>query len=145
VDDKYITASQAARLFGFSRFYGSKLSKLAQKKGRPFPKKIGRSWMAPISEWEKIFNDPDIQPRKERKSVPKSKASGVSTRTDLITATTAAQILGCSPSWMMILAKRGKERGFEWPKKIGRFWLATKEDWEKIYSSTELKSWSKSR
>lgn len=141
--DEYITASEAAELFGFSRFYGAKLSRIARKKNKPYPVKIGRAWMAPVEEWEKIFNDPEISPRKERKRVKTLKDHTFDEK--LITASEAGKIFGYSANWSIKLAKRSHLAGFAWPKKMGRYWLAPLEEWEKIFSSDQLKAWSKKK
>lgn len=141
--DGYITASEAAQLFGFTRFYGAKLAKMAHKAGKPFPIKVGRSWMAPISEWEKIFNDPNIKQRRPRKKLHSPPVSKNEPKKRLITASQAANECGISSNWASKLAKRSQRKGYEWPKKMGRFWMAPLEEWIKVFNSDELKKWSR--
>lgn len=57
---------------------------------------------------------------------------------DLITATEAAEIFGITDSWAYKLAKRSNDKGFQWPVKKGNYWLAPKEEWEKILSPSDL-------
>lgn len=140
--DEYITAAEAARRLGLNTEYASQLARRSNKKGNPWPIKRGRYWYAPLSEWQKILAPEDKKQRKKRKKIS---AKQTGERSDLVTCAEAARAFGFSRSWATELAKRSRESGREWPKKMGRLWMATLEDWKAIFDSEQLKSWSRSR
>jgi len=140
--EEYITAAEAARRLGLNTEYASQLARRSKKKGNPWPVKRGRYWYAPLSEWQKILTPEDKKQRKKRKKISLKKSGEGS---DLITCAEAARVFGFSRSWATELAKRSRESGREWPKKMGRLWMASLEDWKAVFESEQLKSWSRVR
>lgn len=66
---KGIPAAQAARKFGYSSSWASKLSRRSRKKGNQWPiwNENRRTWIAPEEEWEKIFEDPKLKAWQRKK------------------------------------------------------------------------------
>ena len=140
--DEYITAAEAARIFGLNGEYAARLARKSHNEGKPWPKKRGRYWYAPLTEWEKILSPEGKVKRKKRKQVDVQDKIQLE-HSKLITAAEAAKIFGVSRNWAAELARRSKRSGREWPKKMNRFWMATPEDWQAIFNSDFLKSWSR--
>ena len=132
---EYITAAEAARQFGLNRHYAARLAKkAANKEGAKWPVKKGRIWIAPIPEWEKIFNPEEMHIRKDRK-----KQKVLLTKEDqdyLISASEAGRRFKISSSWASVLAHRSYKNG-SWPIKVGNMWLAPPREWENIFQKKE--------
>lgn len=133
---KYITAAEAAKIFGLNRHYAARLAQRSNKNGQKWPVKQGRTWIAPISEWEKIFNPKGVHIRKKRKKEMLVKENK-SKETLLISASEAGRQLGYSKSWASVLAKRSRKKGSQWPQKVGNMWLAPLNEWENIFQKKE--------
>lgn len=67
LNDPGISCSRAARKFGLSSSWAVRLSQRARKKGYRWPQKQGHQWIAPVDEWERIFNDPGLRRWKRKK------------------------------------------------------------------------------
>lgn len=139
---EYITAAEAARRLGLSGDYAAELAKKSHQKGNSWPIKRGRYWYAPMSEWEKILSPEGKVKRKKRKKV-RVKDSDVKMKDDLVTAAEAARFFGVSRGWAARLARRSSKAGNPWPKRMGRFWMASLDDWKMIFESDFLKSWTR--
>ena len=138
--DEYITAAEAARRLGLNTEYAAHLARKSWNKGNPWPIKRGRYWYAPLGEWEKILSPKDKVQRKRRKKISLKRSNE---KDNLITCAEAARIFGLSRSWAAELANRSRKANNEWPKKMGRFWMASLENWKAIFDSEHLKSWSR--
>jgi hypothetical protein len=133
---KYITAAEAAKLYGLNRHYAARLAKkAASNQEAKWPVKKGRTWIAPVAEWEKILNPKGVHIRKKRKKeiLVKEKKS----KETLISASEAGRKLGVSKSWASVLAKRSQKKGYKWPQKVGNMWLAPLNEWENIFQKIE--------
>lgn len=56
----------------------------------------------------------------------------------MITAGKFAEIKGKHYSWGTRLAQKARAANYPYPKKIGRYWLATLEEWELVLKHTGL-------
>lgn len=129
---EYVTAAEAARKLGLNPEYAAQLAKRSHRSGNFWPVKRGRYWYAPMSEWIKILSPKDKMKRKKRIEV---QVKDTEVRSDLITAAEAAQLFGITRGWAAELARRSQKAGNPWPKKMGRFWMATPDDWKVIFKS----------
>lgn len=55
------TSAEAARVFGISTSWSSRLARRAAKKGYQWPRWENGQWLAPLDRWEKIFSDPSLR------------------------------------------------------------------------------------
>lgn len=133
---EYITTAQAAKIYGINRHYAARLAKRSHELGNEWPIKSGRTWLAPVNEWEKILNPKGIYIRKKRQKVLNNEGRSMS---PLVSASEAARCFGYCKSWVSTLARKSVENGYEWPKKVGNMWMAPVEKWEEILFSTKLK------
>jgi hypothetical protein len=148
VDDKrkYISTPVAARIFNLERTYAAKLAREAHDSGNPFPVRRGKSWEAPEEEWAKIFRPADKKIRKPRPvAVHKSSQEEEIEPDRGISCAKAAIKYGISPSWATRLARRAKKKGYKWPQKAGRHWVAPFERWMEIFEDEELRAWKKTK
>ncbi len=141
--EEYITAAEAARIIGLNTEYAAHLARKSHREGNPWPRKRGRYWYAPLHEWEKILSPEGKVQRKMRKQLDEKAKKKPEEKSKLITAAEAAKILGLSPSWAAELARRSHRLKNEWPKKLGRYWMASIENWQRIFDDDSLKSWSR--
>lgn len=144
--EEYISASRAGAIIGLSRSRAAKIAQEAYRnktKDDKWPEKYGRGYLAPLEYWEKLFKESSVKVRKKRKDVDTTKESQGETK--LITATQAAEKIGISPAWAGELARRSALKKREWPKKSGGMWLAPLDEWEKITTTLEVKSWNKKK
>lgn len=144
--EEYISASRAGAIIGLSRSRAAKIAQEAyinKSKGDKWPEKYGRGYLAPLKYWEELFKKSSVKVRKKRKDVDTTKESQGETK--LITATQAAEKIGISPAWAGELARRSALKKREWPKKSGGMWLAPLDEWEKITTTLEVKSWNKKK
>ncbi|TMZ69985.1 hypothetical protein EMG21_28125 [Klebsiella pneumoniae] len=56
-----------------------------------------------------------------------------------ISALDYARMKGKSRAWASRLANSAKEAGFEYPRRVGNYWLATPAEWEKILAKLGIK------
>lgn len=139
--DEYISAAEAGRRLGLSRSRAATLARNAYKQREgEWPQKKGRGYLAPLSYWEELFEQYSLKVRKRRKEKQPPK---IQDEIKLITASQAAEKLNISPSWVAQLAKRSHLLKRQWPKKVGRMWLAPMSEWEKIVNSLDFKSWKR--
>lgn len=57
----------------------------------------------------------------------------------MITAAEYAKIKGKTDGWGRYIARKAKEAGMTLPRKIGRCWLATEEEWEKVLKTLDIR------
>lgn len=143
--EKYITTKEAAKIFGLNPAYAARLAKKSADAGNKWPIKRGRPWEAPVSAWKEILNPP--RRRKKRRSgrgrPPGSTAEP--NQPELISCSKAARIIGISGPWALELSKRARKHKLTWPKwseKEG-MWLASLEDWKKVFEDERLRAWRK--
>jgi len=136
LSQEYINAKRAGELFGKSPSRAAKLARDHYEEGHEWPVKVGRQWMAPEQAWEQILI-PKHRRRKPSQSNEKEK--------ELITASEASRRLQRNSNWIAELGKRNKRRGGEWPKKIGRYWLAPIEEWKRIANMRSLRAWKRKK
>jgi len=140
---KYISTPVAAKKFNLERTYAAKLAREAHEKGNPFPIQRGKSWEAPEEEWAKIFHPLEKKIRKPRPARPVYQEKN--DPDPGISCAKAAKIHGISPSWATRLARRANQKGYVWPRKAGRHWVAPYEEWAKIFEDDKLRSWKKTK
>jgi len=87
-----------------------------------------------------LFEQKSVKVRKRKKE---DKQYTIMDETKLLAAAQAAEKLNISPSWAGQLAKRAHLLKRKWPKKVGRMWMAPLQEWEKIVTSLDLKSWKR--
>jgi hypothetical protein len=143
--EEYITAAEAARIMGLNSEYAAHLARKAYKEGNKWPCKRGRYWYAPLQEWVKILSPKGKVQRKKRKKIETQDQSQPDKHSKLITAAEAARMFGVSRNWAAELARRSKKIGREWPKKMGRLWMAAPEEWQAVFNSDHLKSWNRNQ
>lgn len=137
-----ISAAAAAKMVGLNPEYAARLAKRAHLAGSEWPKKRGRYWQAPLSEWERILSPSGRVRRKKRKRLKEKREEPPVE--GLLSATQAAKRWGISKSWASELARRCHRMEREWPKRLGRYWMAPWGCWQEIFEDARLKSWSRS-
>lgn len=126
---KLINATQAGALYGKSSARVGQIALELKAKGYEWPKKVGRQWLAPVSEWEKIL-DPKKRETNETKTTLK---------TEVITAAEAGRRLNITSNWLITLGKRSLANGASWPIKQGHNWIAPFQEWKEIASDPGLR------
>ncbi|PTX53743.1 hypothetical protein C8P63_12629 [Melghirimyces profundicolus] len=66
--DDFVDAATAGIGFGLSRSWVSRLARHAYDKSNlDYPKKVGRTWVATLNQWELIVHPPDKAMRPKRR------------------------------------------------------------------------------
>lgn len=123
-----INASQAGVLYGKTPARVAQISLERAAEGYEWPRKVGRQWLAPASEWEVILN------AKKKAETKKGEQHD-----EVVTAAEASRRLNISPNWLVTLGKRSLAKGNTWPIKQGPNWIAPIQEWKKIEENPRLR------
>lgn len=137
--EKYITTTEAAKIFDLHPEYAARLAKEAYRRGDPYPVKRGRPYEAPLEAWEKILTPPGKVARKPRKRVATEKGSTQEDPDKGISCSKAARKYGISPSWAARLSKRAQDKCYDWPKWDKGQLIAPYLEWVRIFEDPELR------
>jgi transposase len=59
--EELLSAAKAAKKYGISSNWAAKLARRSKEQGFEYPQKVGTVWMAPYSEWEKVFKSKKLK------------------------------------------------------------------------------------
>lgn len=115
---EFLNTPQAVKRFGGkSTRQATRIANQLMKQGYPYPQKVGRDWIAPVEVWKFVLGFSNKYPEVQIFY--------------LLNTRQAAEENQRSAAWAKDLARRA-QRSSEWPRKIGREWVAPREVWREL-------------